>query len=117
MKTIWQTGLLVLVWWLAERMTRLCHWPIPGSVLGLLILFLLFCRGWVKPAQVQYGATWLIKHMMLFFIPACIMVMNHPEFLGPLGLKLAVFIVAGPLVVMACTAITVGWLIGRYDDA
>lgn len=45
-------------------------WPIPGGVMGLGLLLLLFACGVLKPATLQLGAGWLMAEMLLFFIPA-----------------------------------------------
>jgi len=48
-----------------------------------------------------------LAEMLLFFIPAVPAVLDHQEFLGPLGLKLLAAVLAGTLLVMGGTALTV----------
>jgi len=45
--------------------------------------------------------------MLLFFIPAVLVVLDHREFLGIVGLKIFVVIVLGTILVMTITAFTV----------
>ena len=45
--------------------------------------------------------------MLLFFVPAVLAVTQHGEFIGLLGLKVLVVILAGTVTVMAVTALTV----------
>ena len=42
---------------------------IPGSVIGMILLFGALSLKWVRPGHVKKVSTFLIDHMMLFFIP------------------------------------------------
>lgn len=45
---------------------------LPGSVIGMLLLFGALCLGWVKPKQVEGSAKLLISNMVLFFLPPAV---------------------------------------------
>lgn len=45
------------------------HLPMPGNVVGLLLFLAALSLGWVKLHWVEQTASWLLKHMMLFFAP------------------------------------------------
>jgi len=51
-----------------EALQRLLPLPIPGSVWGLVLLFLALCCGIVKPEQVQDAASFLISIMPILFV-------------------------------------------------
>lgn len=53
------------------------------------------------------SAGWLLAEMLLFFVPAVMAVLDHSEFMGLLGLKIAAVIVAGTVMVMGGTALAV----------
>ena len=42
---LWQTGILAAFAWAADWLARTCDLPIPGNVLGIVVLFLLLCTG------------------------------------------------------------------------
>lgn len=102
-----QIGLLAGFWALGELIARAAHLPIPGGVLGLAVVLLLLVSGRLHAASLRRGADWLLAEMLLFFIPAVPAVLDHKEFLGPLGLKLLAAVLAGTLLVMGGTALTV----------
>ena len=52
-------------------------------------------------------AEWLLADMLLFFVPAALAVLNHPEFLGLTGLKILFVILASTVAVMVTTALVV----------
>lgn len=105
-----QILLLAAIWLAGDTLVRALGLPVPGGVLGMAGLLALLALGWVKPASVRLGAYWLLAEMLLFFVPAVIAVMDHGEFMGALGLKVAFVILVGTLLVMAGTALTVDLL-------
>ena len=42
---------------------------IPGSVVGMLLLFAALSFGWIRPWRMKRAAGFLLDNMMLFFIP------------------------------------------------
>lgn len=102
-----QIVVLAAVWLSADTLVRVIGLPVPGGVVGMGLLLLLLATGWVKPASVRLGAYWLLAEMLLFFVPAAIAVIDHGEFVSALGLKIALVIFVGTLMVMAGTAATV----------
>lgn len=102
-----QTGLLAGFWFLGEGLTRALDLPVPGGVVGMAIVLALLASGKLSMFAMRRGANWLLAEMLLFFVPACMAVLDHHELFGTLGLKLLAVIVAGTLLVMGSTAFTV----------
>ncbi|HTY50621.1 MAG TPA: CidA/LrgA family protein [Steroidobacteraceae bacterium] len=102
-----QIGLLWLLALAGGALARATGAPLPGGVVGLAALLTLLASGLVHPADVRRGATWLLTEMLLFFVPAVMALLDHPEFFGPLGLKILLIILAGTAAVMAATAATI----------
>ncbi len=98
---------LIAIWYLAEMLVHWLHVPISGGVAGLLLLLALFASGRFSPRNLRRGAMWFLAEMLLFFIPAVPAIINHREFLGWLGIKVLIVILAGTLIVMVTTALVV----------
>lgn len=49
---------------------------IPGSVLGMMMLFGALSLGWIRSEAVEDVSRLLIKYMVLFFLPAAVGVMT-----------------------------------------
>ncbi|WP_298062259.1 CidA/LrgA family protein [uncultured Rikenella sp.] len=45
---------------------------IPGSVLGMALLFMALASGWLRPEQVSRVSELLLDNMVLFFLPAAV---------------------------------------------
>ncbi|MGE8306130.1 MULTISPECIES: CidA/LrgA family protein [Pseudomonas] len=82
-------------------------WPIPGGVMGLALLLLLFASGVVKPATLQLGAGWLMAEMLLFFIPALMSLLDYGTLVREEGWRILLVIAVSTLMVMVVTALTV----------
>lgn len=104
---LWQVLLIVGLWIGAEWLVQATHLPIPSGIVGMMILLLLLGRQWVAPQTVSKGAGWLLAEMLLFFVPAAMILMQNPQMFGLLGLKLLAIIVVGTILVMAATALTI----------
>lgn len=108
-------GLGVLVGFaaLGEGLMRLLHWPLPGSVVGMVLLLLALGSRVVRLHWIEPAADGLLGILGLLFVPATV---GAIQFLGAgaeWGLWLLVML-AGLLL----GAGVAGWLAGRLvrDD-
>jgi holin-like protein len=102
-----QAGVLTGAWWVCDRLTQFLALPLPGGILALALLLLLLLGGQVRLGLVRRGAAGLLDHMVLFFVPAVMALLNHRELLGMVGVKILVVIAASTLSVMVGTALVV----------
>lgn len=102
-----QIALLCGFWLAGEALVRSLLLPIPGGVAGLFIVLALLGSGRLRLGSMRRGADWLLAQMLLFFVPAVLAIIDHPEFLGWVGLKLLAVILLGTLVVMGVSALVV----------
>lgn len=102
-----QLAFIIVLWKLGEVISSVCHLPIPGSIVGMIILLILLKIKFVRLSSVKKGANFLLAEMLLFFVPAVLAILNHPEFIGWTGLKILLVILVGTAIVMTCTALTI----------
>lgn len=107
MQTLWQVGLLIVAWWLADQAVKALHVALSGGVVGLFVLLALLLTGWLRPATVERGANWLLANMLLFFIPLVVSVVQFTQLLKDQGLRLLLDIGLGFICVLLATAWTV----------
>ena len=113
-QTVWQVGVLIAAWWLADAAASALHLPFSGGVVGLGLLVALLLAGWVRPSAIELGANWLLANMLLFFIPLVVSVVQFTQLLKTQGLTLFLNIGLGFASVMLATAFTVEWVC-RYE--
>jgi holin-like protein len=78
--------------------------PMPGNVLGMVLLFTALWSGVVKVEWVEGAAEFLLKHMMLFFAPIVVGVMPLMPVLAANVAPVVVGMVVSTLVTMVVTA-------------
>lgn len=103
--TLLQVVLLLLFTWLGKWLSAVLHLPIPGSLLGMGLLFLSLHRGWIRLQWVEAGATLLLAQMILFFVPSIVGIVQYPWLLGMKGLLVVAVVVSGTALVMISTGV------------
>ncbi|MCG5102831.1 CidA/LrgA family protein [Oceanobacillus alkalisoli] len=76
------------------------HLFIPGSVIGMILLFLLLKLGIMKLKWLEEGTSLLLRHLTLFFIPVTIGFMEYLELFKGRGLLLLIITVISTALVM-----------------
>ena len=90
-----------------KDVARLTGLPLPGGIVGMVLVLLLLASHRLSLFSLKRGAEWFLAEMLLFFVPAVLAVVDHGELLGLLGLKVLLVILGGTMTVMGVTALTV----------
>lgn len=98
--------LLLLLQLIGEIFVQFFALPVPGPVIGLLLLFsALLIRGRLGD-ELRNTANSLLQHLSLLFVPAGAGVMIHAARVADEWLALSVALVGSTLLSMAATALT-----------
>lgn len=76
MNYIFQLAIIFGISFIGELLNALLPLPVPASVYGLVILFLLLCTKIVKLEQVETVSEYLMAIMPLFFIEPTVGIIN-----------------------------------------
>ncbi|QIZ08973.1 CidA/LrgA family protein [Priestia megaterium] len=93
--------------------TRLVTWldlPVPGSIIGMALLFIALMSGACKLKWVEAAAQLHIKHITLLFIPFIVGVWHFAGIFRVEGIKLAIILAVSSLVVLLVTAFIAEYL-------
>lgn len=109
-----------------EVAVRLQDWPVPGPVLGMLLLFVLLLVVRRVPEPLDTASTSLLAHLSLLFVPAGVGIMVHADRLLAEWLPIVAVLLVTTLLTMVFTAgvmlLATRWLVpgyqreGRGDD-
>lgn len=66
---------------LSEGVAAVLPFPFPSSVISMLLLLLLLGTKLLRPDQLKESAGFLLDHMALFFLPACVSIMQYADVL------------------------------------
>jgi len=72
--------------------------PLPASVLGMILLYILLRNGIVQLRYIEVAASFLLKHLSLFFIPIAIGLMDYGGLIQTSGIQLVVMIAASSFI-------------------
>lgn len=105
-------ALLLLCQSAGEALARLVHAPLPGPVVGLLLLWaLLNVPALQRP--VAAAADVLLAHLSLLFVPVGVGVVSYLGLIGQYGARMALVIVLSTWIGLATTALVLCALLGR----
>lgn len=107
LRVVAQIGLIVLIWLFAVEISARYLPGIPPTVSGIAIAFALLTLGLLRREWVADGATWLLREMLLFFIPVVIAVLQYRSLLEGKMIAILCVIVGSTACVMLVTAFTV----------
>lgn len=117
MKYIFQLSIILGISFIGELLNAILPLPVPASVYGLIILFLLLCTKVVKLEQVETVSEYLMAIMPLFFIEPTVGIMESYGLVKGyvLPLFVACFLSFGS--VMATTGLVSQWIIRLQNKA
>ncbi|MCB2000799.1 MAG: CidA/LrgA family protein [Rhodoferax sp.] len=112
------TGLawLLLCQTAGELLARLLQLPLPGPVLGMLLLLVALRWPQVR-TPVGAVADALLAHLSLLFVPVGVGVMTHLGLLSQYGLRMLVAIAVSTWIGLAVTALVLRLMLRREPAA
>ncbi|QFT90251.1 Holin-like protein CidA [Bacillus sp. THAF10] len=106
MKIVGQTLILYIFYKLGLFIKEGLDLPIPGSIIGLILLLSLLLTGVMKEKALEDGAGFLLLYLPLFFVPATVGVMDYFGFLtSSAGMMMLGALFIGTLLVMLSSAL------------
>ena len=108
--------LLLIYQLIGEVSARLLKLPIPGPVLGMLLLFISLLVRDSLAETIETATSALLSHLSLLFVPAGVGVMVHWGRIGHDWLPITVALVLSTLLSLALTALFMQVLI-RFTAA
>ncbi|RGD65092.1 CidA/LrgA family protein [Lachnospiraceae bacterium OF09-6] len=100
MKYLRQFMIILLVSFVGELLKYVIPLPVPASIYGLVILFILLETGILKLDAVKETAVFLIEIMPLMFIPAGVGLMESWGDLSSMLVEVVVIILVSTVLVM-----------------
>jgi holin-like protein len=96
---------------IGEVLVQALALPLPGPLVGMLLLFAALVLRGELPAAMADTAQALLSHLMLLFIPAVTGVMMYFDRIGREWLPFLAACLLGAAITMAVTAFTLRWML------
>ena len=115
---IYAIAALFLLQWLGDVLVQWLGLPIPGPLVGMLLMFVgLVVMGRTPPALESVSGA-LLRHLMLLFIPAVAGLMLHFARVADEWIPFMVAGIGGAAVTIVVSALTLRWalrLAGKHE--
>lgn len=100
-------ALLLVFQLIGEFLSRVLHLPIPGPVIGMILLFTALVLHGRVPKGLRLAGEGLLAYLALLFVPAGVGLMAHMHLIGQDWLA----ILTGLLVSTVLTLAATGWVL------
>lgn len=98
---------------LGEALVRLSGLPLPGPLMGMLLMLAALIAYGRVPAGLRDTCHHSLKHLMLLFIPLVAGIMVYFDELMRNGLPFILACIVGVALTIVVTAFTFGWMLKR----
>lgn len=96
---------------LGELIARALDVPVPGGVIGMLLLFIGLLLNQGVPEGVEQVSQGVLRHLALYFVPASVGIMTMGPLLAQEGVRIGVVMVLSTLIpLVACGYLLDKWL-------
>jgi holin-like protein len=114
---LFREALIVLgIYLVGELLSTSLHLPIPGNILGLVILFILLCTKIVKVDNIATVTNFLLDHLAFFFIPAGVGLMASLGIIKSTWWQLLVVCISTTIIIIGATGIIVQAISKRTNE-
>lgn len=110
MKLFREAIIIFGIYLVGELLSGTLGLPIPGNILGMIILFILLCTKVIKLEQIENISKFLLDHLAFFFIPAGVGLMSSFGIIKDTWLKLILVCVVTTIIVIASTGLIVQFI-------
>jgi len=106
-------ALLLLCQLLGELIVIFLNIPVPGPVVGMILLFTGLVIFGEIPDKLSETANGLLEQFSLLFVPAGVGVMTHLTLLGEQWIPLSTSLIISTILTIAVTALIMQYLTGK----
>lgn len=107
MKILRQLLTILIICIVGEVLNKVVHIPLPGSIIGMILLFVLLLLGIIKLKMIEDISKFLLDHLAFFFIPAGVGLIAYVGILKKNLLPILVICFVTTFLVMIITGWTV----------
>lgn len=106
LKRMFQVAVLFVFAFIGNWLQGLFQLPIPGSILGLLLLLAALALNIVKVEWIKEGAGFLLATLPLILVPATVGIMNYPSLFSGKGIFIFGIVILSTMITIIVTGKT-----------
>lgn len=105
LKGLTQISMLCALALISNYISTLFSLPLPGSIIGLVLLFCLLQFNILRVEWVELGANLLLAELLLFFIPSAVGIIQYQSLLLTNGVQILTVVIVGTILIMASSGL------------
>jgi holin-like protein len=106
---------LLLVSQLGYAIASWLHLPVPGNLLGMLLLLALLATGVVRLAWIEASASLLVRHLAFFFVPITVGLMGLGDLFRANGAAIVITLTVSAVVGLCVAGLSSQRLASRRE--
>lgn len=106
MKYIKQSLVILAISFFGELLNYFMPLPIPGSIYGMILMFILLCIGVIKLHHIKEVSNFLIDIMPMLFIPSAVGIIAQVDKLKSIWIQIIIITIVTTVITMVVTGIT-----------
>lgn len=110
MRILKQIGFIFGICLVGQIIAELIPVPFPGSVMSMVLLFILFVLNWANPDKLKNVNDFLLENMSFFFVPSAVSIITKFDLIKNSIVQILVICVVSFVVTFAVTAYTVTFI-------
>jgi holin-like protein len=107
MKLMLQIGVIFFICLIGEGIASILPIAFPGSVISMILLFILLLFKVLRPDHIKEKSEFLAKNMAFFFIPAGVSIIKYYDVIKDSIIPLLIVCIITTILTFATTAYTV----------
>ena len=107
MRILKQIGFIFGICLVGQIIAELIPVPFPGSVMRMVLLFILFMLNWANPEKLKNVNDFLLENMSFFFVPSAVSIITKYDLIKNSIVQILIICVVSFVVTFAVTAYTV----------
>lgn len=115
MRTPLQLAVIFAICLAGEFLHRIVGIPLPGNIIGMVLLLILLCLKVLKPEQISGVSGFFLNHLALFFLPPSIAIMAVGDEILSRWPLLLFLCIAFTLITLAVSGLSTQFLIRRQE--
>ncbi|WP_049476656.1 CidA/LrgA family protein [Streptococcus constellatus] len=115
MKLYVQLMIIFSISLIGEGISYLFHLPIPGSIIGLIFLFLALQFKMLRLRHVSVVGNFLLANMTILFLPPAVGIMDKFHVIAPYLLPIVLIIVGAIVINVIVIAVVVHLIKNRFE--
>ena len=115
MKLFREALIIFAICLIGDAIVSLTGIPIPGNIIGLLLLLVALCTKIIKVEQVDTVSTFFLDHLAFFFIPAGVNLMTSLGLLKSSIIQIIIVRIVTTAIVIASTGLIVQFIVNLLN--